>query len=131
MEVGDQKTDVIPLGKEDSRGEEEKKQERINVPGTFSWPCPLHSLSHTLSAGCDLLPSNTRFSQQPTCSDGLSMLDPSNSTQLRILCLLDISGTNSCIQNESRDLEILLQKNLIKQGTFSLERRDAVGEGWD
>lgn len=27
--------------------------------------------------------------------------------------------------------EISLQKNLIKQGTLSLERRDAVGEGWD
>lgn len=31
MEVGDQKTDVITLGKEDSR-EEEKKQE-ISIPG--------------------------------------------------------------------------------------------------
>lgn len=27
--------------------------------------------------------------------------------------------------------EISLQKNLIKQGTLSLERKDAVGEGWD
>lgn len=84
MEVGDQKTDVISLGKEDSREEEQKKQEKISVLGALSWPCLLHSLSHMLPAGCDLLSSHTPFSQQHTRSVGVSMLDPRNWIQMSI-----------------------------------------------
>lgn len=44
-----------------------------------------------------------------------------------------ICGTNSYIQSQGRmkGPEILFQKNLIKQGTFSLQRKDAVGDRWD
>lgn len=70
MEVGDQKTDVIPLGKEDSKEEKEKKQENISIPEAHSWPCSLYLLSHMLPAGCVLLSGYL--------PGGVSMLGPRN-----------------------------------------------------
>lgn len=70
VEVGDQKTDVIPLEKEDSKEEKEKKQENISILEALSRPCPLYSLSHMLPAGCDVLSSYT--------PGEVSMLGPRN-----------------------------------------------------
>lgn len=146
MEVGDQKTDVIPLGKEDSGEKGEKKQERISILGALRWPCPLRPLSHMLPAACDPIPSYMPFRQQPTCFGGVCMLDPRNQ-QLDQLNPVEnfvsirhlwqtICGTDSCIQNESRESEgtgnLVKEESHQTKGTSSPERsEDAVGEGWD
>ena len=70
VEVGDQKADVIPLGKEDS-GEEGENQH----PGALHWPGPL---CH--SATCFQLTSQATHpsGSSPSALVAMCMLDPRN-----------------------------------------------------